>query len=310
MPSVTETSKPRAHSQPVELKQRLETLKRQPISFIASQRFGEDNLAPTQPLVAQVEAGEEVASTMGGEGLPPHLRRMCSTPLLSPEEEYEFFLRMNYCKYHAASILASINPNRPARKKLEEAEDYLKRAERLRNYLLKANTRLVVSIARKFADTRNSFDDLLSAGLTSLVRAVEKFDGERGFRFSTYATCAVRRDLNRMVNNRRRDSQRFAATPADVLESVAEDEFQHPEQAVARWQTLSKILDDMMERLDDREKQIIRARFGFDDEEGKTSFSSLGKRMGISKERVRQLANRALDKLREHEGMQQLQAFS
>lgn len=310
MSSATNAIKSNRKPQSGKLKQRLETLKKQPISFIASGRFGEEDLSPTEPLVAQVEDGIDVANSKGGEGLPPHLRRMCSTPLLSTEEEHQLFLRMNYCKYHAAAILASINPSRPSRAKLDEVESLLERANRLRNYLLKANTRLVVSIARKFTDTRNSFDDLLSAGLTSLVRAVEKFDGDRGFRFSTYATCAVRRDLNRLVNNRRRDAQRFASTPGDVLESVAEDDFQHPGQAVQRWQVLSRVLGDMMERLDDREKRIIRARFGFDEEEGKTSFSHLGKRLGISKERVRQLANRAIEKLREHEGMEQLQALS
>lgn len=290
-------------------KQRLESLRQHPISFIASQRFNDEDLAVEEPLVTEVEQGRERIAAEGGEGLPPHLRRMCSTPLLSNQEEQEFFLRMNYCKYHAAAILASVNSNRPSRAKLDEAEEYLERANRLRNYLLKANTRLVVSIARKFTDTKNSFDDLLSAGLTSLVRAAEKFDCDRGFRFSTYATCAVRRDLSRLVNNRRRDSQRFASTPGEVLESVVEEEFQHPGQAVQRWQKLSQVLGHMMEGLDDREKRIIRARFGFDEVEGKTSFSQLGKRMGISKERVRQLANRAMDKLREHEAFEQLQAF-
>lgn len=309
MPAKKKSIKPR--SKPLsELKQRLERLQERPISFIVSERFGEDDLTPTDQLVVDVEQGLEVATSSGGEGLPPHLRRMCSTPLLSMQQEYELFLRMNYCKYHAAAIVGSVNPNRPARAKLDEAEEFLARADRLRNYLLKANTRLVVSIARKFADNRNSFDDLLSGGLTSLVRAVEKFDCDRGFRFSTYATCAVRRDLNRVVNTRRRDSQRFAATPSDVLESVAEDGFQHPGQAVQRWRLLSQVLGDMMERLDEREKRIIRARFGFDEDGGKTSFSHLGKRMGISKERVRQLANRALEKLRDHEGMEQLQALS
>ncbi len=303
------SSAARPNTRSKNLKQRAEQLRNKQVSFIASEHFGEASERIVEPLVQKVEAGEDVISSEGGQGLPPHLRRLCETPLLSPEEEHDLFFRMNYCKYHAAAIRATLSPNRPARAKVDEAEEYLERADRLRNYLLRANTRLVMSIARKFADARNSFDDLLSSGLTSLVRAVEKFDCDRGYRFSTYATCAVRRDLNRMVMNGRRDSQRFAATPGDVLESVAEESFEHPGRAVNRWRALSKVLSEMMENLDDRERQIIRARFGFDEDGKKTSFSYLGKRMGISKERVRQLANRALDKLREHDELRNLEMF-
>jgi RNA polymerase sigma factor (sigma-70 family) len=291
-------------------KQRAQQLQEQQISFIASEGFGDKAMQAVEPIVERVEAGQEImVATEGGQGLPAHLRRLCATPLLNAQEEHDLFFRMNYCKYHAAAVLATLNASRPSLAKVEEAEDYLLRAERLRNYLLQANTRLVVSIARKFADARNSFDDLLSCGLTSLVRAVEKFDCGRGYRFSTYATCAVRRDLNRLLMTRRRDAVRFATTPGDVLETVAEESFDHPDKAVDRWQALSQLLAGMMEKLDDRERQIIRARFGFDEDGKKTSFSYLGKRMGISKERVRQLANRALDKLREHDEMGKLEGF-
>jgi RNA polymerase sigma factor (sigma-70 family) len=290
-------------------KDRLEQLKSRRIAFIPNQRFQDAPAAPESELVARVERGDEDLDSGGGQGLPPHLRRLCSTPLLSMEEEQEFFFRLNYCKFHAAAVLATIHPTRPSRAKLDEAEEYLLRSDRLRNYLLKANTRLVMSIGRKFADARNSFDELLSSGLSLLVRAVEKFDCQRGYRFSTYATCAVRRELHRMVTNRRRDSLRFSAVTSDVLDSVPDVEVEHPGRAEARWEALSRVLGSMMEVLDEREQQIIRARFGFDDDESKNSFSHLGQRMGISKERVRQLANRALEKLRDRDEMAQLEAF-
>ncbi|QDU54933.1 sigma-70 family RNA polymerase sigma factor [Aeoliella mucimassa] len=291
-----------------ELRQRAESLADLNISFIASERFADAEATPEDEQLAAIELGHETTHAKGGEGLPPHLRRMCATPLLTAEMEQQVFFRMNYCKYHAAAVLGTLHPSRPARGKVEEAEEYLERADRLRNYLIQANTRLVMSIARKYADPRNPFDDLLSRGIASLIRAVEKFDCDRGYRFSTYATCAVRRDLNRLVMNSRRDSQRFAPTPGDVLESVVEEDFEHPGKAVDRWKSLSELLSQMMEVLDDREKQIIRARFGFD-EDSKISFSHLGKRMGISKERARQLANRALDKLREQDDANVLAGF-
>ncbi|WP_442485187.1 sigma-70 family RNA polymerase sigma factor [Aeoliella sp. SH292] len=290
-------------------KDRLEQLKARRIAFIANRRFQDAPATSEIELVVRIERGDEDDDSGGGQGLPPHLRRLCSTPLLSMEEEQEFFFRLNYCKFHAAAVLATIHPTRPSKAKLDEAEDYLLRSDRLRNYLLKANTRLVMSIARKFADARNPFDDLLSSGLSLLVRAVEKFDCQRGYRFSTYATCAVRRELHRMVANGRRDSLRFAAVTSDVLDSVPDVEVEHPGRAEARWEALSRVLSSMMEVLDEREQQIIRARFGFDDDESKNSFSHLGQRMGISKERVRQLANRALEKLRDRDEMAMLEAY-
>lgn len=297
-------------SRRTKLRERADQLLEKRIAFIASDRFAEQSATPCSELVQQVELGVEVGESEGARGLPPHLQRLCATPLLAAEDERELFFRMNYCKYHAAAIQATMHPSRPSEAKVRDAEEHLVRADRLRNYLLRANTRLVMSIARKFADARNGFDELLSTGLTSLVRAVEKFDCDRGYRFSTYATCAVRRDLNRMVMNRRRDSQRFAATPGEVLETVAEDNYNAPEPALARWRKLSSLLGDMMEELDEREKQIIRARFGFDEIGEKPSFSHLGKRLGISKERVRQLANRAMEKLREHNEIAALEALS
>jgi len=292
------------------LKQRLQELRKQEIGFIASEEFGESTGEGAEgSLLQQIELGQISDQTNGLTGLPPHLRRMCSTPLLTSDEERSLFFRMNYCKFHAAAILSTLMESRPVKKKIEEAEDLLIRAERIRNYLLQANTRLVMSIARKFADTKNSFDDLLSHGITSLIRAADKFDCGRGYRFSTYATCAVRRDLYRMVMNRQKDAKRFGSASGELLETISEDVQEDPNKAVDRWKSLGKLLGGMMEELDEREQQIIKARFGFEEEGQKTSYSYLGKRMGISKERVRQLANRALEKLRDHDDIERLMPF-
>lgn len=292
------------------LKQRAERLLAQDIQFIANKKFGEsEGHGEAGSLLNSIENDELATDSTGLAGLPSHLMRMCSTPLLSAEEETALFFRMNYCKYHAAAIQSTLSEKRLVKKKIEEAEDLLEKAERIRNYLLQANTRLVMSIARKFADAKNSFDDLLSYGITSLIRAVEKFDCGRGYRFSTYATCAVRRDLYRMVMGRQKDSQRFASASGEVLESLSEEVQENPQKAVDRWRALGRLLDGMMDKLDEREQAIIKARFGFDDEGEKTSYSYLGKRMGISKERVRQLANRALEKLRDHEDAGRLLAY-
>lgn len=251
------------------------------------------------PFAERVETRAEAAEAPGSHGLPAHLARMCATPLLTPEQEQELFRRMNFCKHRAASIRARLSRTNPNLEKLAEAEDFLRRAERLRNYLIQANTRLVMSIARKFADGRNAFDDLLSQGLASLMHSVEKFDYARGYRFSTYATCAVRRDLYRMVMTRKRDSQRFSTGADEALSDTPDAAHDPDEMTVAGWNHLSRSLQEMLQHLDERERFIVTHRFGLDESGTHTSYSRLGERLGISKERVRQLANRALEKLRE-----------
>ncbi|QDU88654.1 RNA polymerase sigma factor SigA [Pirellulimonas nuda] len=213
---------------------------------------------------------------------------------------------MNYCKARAASIQATIDPESPSTADVKKFEDLIRRSERLRNHLIEANTRLVMSIARKFADDRNCFDDLLSHGIASLMHAVEKFDFGRGFRFSTYATCAVRRDLYRMVMGRKKELSRYSTGCDEKLEVAGQMEEGINEQ---NWQRLSSAMDKMLECLDSRERAILEARYGLDGSTKRPSYSRLGKDLGISKERVRQLANRALDRLREVVGEYRLEAL-
>lgn len=273
----------------------------QEIAFIANDGFvgRRDQTEELSELARRVELGEGGFDHDLMSGLPSHLGRLCSTPLLTPAQEQELFMRMNFCKYRVNALRSRLSRTKPDAAKLAEAEDYLRRAVRVRNYLIESNTRLVVSIARKFADTKNGFDDLLSTGIGSLMHAVEKFDYSRGYRFSTYATCAVRRDLYRLVMGRKKDLQRFATGSGDFLTGCADEERDPDEMTEAGWNQLSSSLQKMLQQLDDRERFIVTYRFGLDESGLKSSYSILGKRLGISKERVRQLANRALDKLRE-----------
>lgn len=300
-PRSTKPAKPTAKPSAALLK-RAARLLGESIEFIPNDSFKgqRDRLEECSELIRSVELGEVESGSALASGLPAHLGRLCSTPLLSPEEEKELFERMNYCKYRAQALIARLSRTRPALIKVRDAENYLHRAERLRNYLIQANTRLVMSIARKFADARNGFDDLLSQGIASLMHAVEKFDFSRGYRFSTYATCAVRRDLYRLVMKQKKSQQRFATGSGELLDGCPEDEADPDELTESSWRHLSAALVQMLERLDERERFIITYRFGLDESGNRSSYSRLGERLGISKERVRQLANRALDKLREH----------
>jgi len=288
---------------------RVRRLQTTEVAFVSNDDFTSASLDEPQAasgLVSDVEQLGDLALGQESTGLPAHLSRMCSTPLLSPADESDLFRRMNYCKFRADTLRSRLQHSPQL---ADEIELYLEKALRIRNYLVQANTRLVVSIARQFADHRNLFDDLLSQGITSMMNAVDKFDYSRGYRFSTYATCAVRRDLYRMVMRRQRDTQRFATGSGEQLEASPDEREPLSPSAEKDWQTMSSAVGEMLGELDDRERYIVAQRFGFEGARKKPSYSRLGEKLGISKERVRQLANRALEKLRDSAVDRRLEAL-
>jgi len=230
--------------------------------------------------------------------MPAHLERLCAAPLLSPERERDMFRRLNYLKYRANSLRVTVNAERPNERTLDRIDQLLRLATRVRNQIVHANIRLVVSIVKQFADERNSFDDLLSEGISCLIKAVEKFDFDRGFRFSTYATRAVRREVFRLVQRQYRERVRFTTGTSDVLSQQLTTETS-PERTEASWNHIDQSIGKLMASLDQREQFIVQARFGFHDLGEKPTFQRLGELLGVSKERVRQLEQRALGKLRE-----------
>jgi RNA polymerase primary sigma factor len=230
--------------------------------------------------------------------MPAHLERLCAAPLLTPTQERDLFCRMNYLKYRANSLRVTLSVKRPNEKKLDRIDQLLAQATNLRNQIVHANIRLVVSIVKQFSDEKNSFDDLLSEGISCLIKAVEKFDFDRGFRFSTYATRAVRREVFRLVQRQYRERVRFATGTSDVLSQQLTTE-SSTERSEASWIELDQSIGRLMETLDQREQFIVQARYGFQDLGEKPTFQRLGEMLGVSKERVRQLEQRALGKLRE-----------
>jgi len=238
------------------------------------------------------------ATPSSNSRMPAHLERLCSAALLSPDEERLLFCHMNYLKYRAHGLQATVRPRRPSRRTLAEIQRLLDAAEVVRNRIVHANVRLVISIVKQFADERNSFDELLSEGISCMIKAVDKFDSDRGFRFSTYATRAIRREVLRLVQRHHRDRVRFASGSQEVLgQQISGSD--HPEGSEMTWHQVDETVTSMLGQLDDREKFIVQARYGFDDLGEKPTFQKLGELLGISKERVRQLEQRALAKLRQ-----------
>jgi RNA polymerase primary sigma factor len=232
-----------------------------------------------------------------GREMPAHLARICETALLKPTEELNLFRRMNYLKYQADLRRRSLDPDSPDRELILQIERWLAVARWDRNRIVRANLRLVVSIAKKFSDLRNPFDELLSEGITSLLRAVEKFDYSRGFRFSTYATQAVRRTIFRYLQTSQRERSRFVTSESALFEETPEDDAPTT-MTEARWDELRATLTRLLGQLDARERAIIRNRFGLGNASQVQTLQALAANLGVCKERVRQLEMRAISKLR------------
>jgi RNA polymerase sigma factor (sigma-70 family) len=204
---------------------------------------------------------------------------------------------MNYLRYRANSLRAALQVERVTPCQLDEIERLLGQATALRNRIVHANIRLVVSIVKQMADSGNCFDELLSEGISCLIKAVDKFDFDRGFRFSTYATRAVRREVFRLVQRQYRQ-RRLHATGSQELLGQQVNRATEPEGIEMSWRHLDESVERLLSGLDEREKFIVGARYGFEDLGEKPTFQRLGELLGVSKERVRQIEQRALAKLR------------
>ena len=231
--------------------------------------------------------------------LPPHLAGLCEDKLLSPEQEQMLFRRMNFLKYCATKIVdANTVDGRPKLDQwnLERVRCLLRAADWHRDVIVKANVRLVISIVKKFVNTQCGFDDLLSDGIMALIRSVDKFDYQLGFRFSTYATQVVRRNSYRFVMDRQDERLKITNSLSDQGLDIAEDDGDSS-MSEGRWNSLRSHLGQLMDQLEKRERLIIRARFSLGSHRRVQTLQRLADKLGISKERVRQLEKRALEKL-------------
>ncbi len=238
------------------------------------------------------------------KGLPPYLSSLYEVPLLDRDQEMHLFRKMNYLKKLAQDRRAKVEPTRAKTSDLDEIERLQEEALAVKNQIIRSNLRLVVSIAKRHVGPSNNFFELVSDGNMSLIRAVEKFDFSRGNKFSTYASWAIMKNFARTIpeENYRRD--RFVTGHEEMFEAAADnrtDEHEY-ESALKRMQEAVK---GMLGRLDERERKIIISRFGLGGASEQT-LEQLGRELGITKERVRQIESRAQDKLRKIAGEEKL----
>jgi RNA polymerase primary sigma factor len=217
--------------------------------------------------------------------------------LLSPEEETALFRRMNFLKFKANEIRCGLDVRLPEHDAVERVEAFLAEAEAIRDRIVKANLRLVMSIVKKLVSPQCSYDEMLSDGIYSHMQAVEKLDYDRGFRFSTYAYRAITRNGYRKINTLRQEAARFTANPEESGFEAVDDHTMSPAY-VESWMRRRGLLVSLMGRLDRRERFVIRSRYALGAHRKVRTFQCLANKLGVSKERVRQLEKRAVAKLK------------
>lgn len=226
-----------------------------------------------------------------------YFARLYEVPLLTREEETYLFRKMNFLKFRADRLRKKLDPRKATAARLDMIERLLAEAQTVRNQIIEANLRLVFSLAKRYAGVGSAaFDEFIGEGHVTLMRAVEKFDFARGAKFSTYATWAVVNACNALVRRQKQPNRRdFCQFPEGEEDSVADHRATAVEERGV--QKLRRMVDQLLLGLSPRERTIIEARFGFNLSPS-PSLTELGRGLGISKERVRQLQQQALDKLR------------
>jgi len=281
----------------------------QPLDYIPHPSFDDPNneagiLAP----MPDSETYEDKRRSMRApKDVPAELAPLYEMPLLSKEQEQHMFRQMNFLKFKAIKLRNEmrkdgdagneIDPARVRIQTLREIEDLQRQASSIKDQLINANMRLVVNIAKRHAGQTDNFFELLSDGNMSLIRAVEKFDFGRGFKFSTYASWAIMKNFARSIPDEMHRRERFVTGHEEVFEA-APDMRSDEHEIVASQERASHSVNRLLEYLEPREREIIRMRAGLDDHAKGMTLEEIGQQFGITKERVRQLNARAMKKLR------------
>ncbi len=230
--------------------------------------------------------------------------------LLTAAEERTLFLQFNYCRYRVCRIREQVGRDRITAEQARELLKWHRRAEERRDQIAQTNLALVLAMAKRTRMSEVDFADLVSEGNMALLRAVDKFDVARGFKFSTYACRAILKAFSRSGVKLSRYRQLFPTDfdpkleRSDYMERKRED---HETDCVDE---IRDIIRDNRAELSQIEQEVIEHRFGLAPgseppaeggarkEPGALTLEQVGRIIGVTKERVRQIQNKALEKIR------------
>ena len=204
-----------------------------------------------------------------------------------PASQQMLFQAMHACAYRA------VQADRAGNKELLR-QRWAARWRTIREHIVKQNIGLVYKTLAKFDTTRLDADSLLSDGMYALGRAVDRFDPWRGYHFSTYACNSI---IRAMMRSKRREARYREAYPIQYEPDFEQPERSHQVETDLYLERLQMILRDNSAELTPVEWGVLHRRF-LRDGNRQPTFEAIGDEIGLCKERIRQIQNTALSKLR------------
>jgi len=219
--------------------------------------------------------------------------------LMKGDEERMMFLRFNYSKRRLSQLQRQIKQEGLTKQLADEFLEWHRRFEHFREYLVRTNLALVLAMAKRTRLGDVDFAEIVSEGNMALIRAVDKFDVGRGFKFSTYACRAILKAFSRTAMKHSKHRLRFPVEFEPDLEKsdwIDKKRDMVEEDCVDE---LKQIVDRNLAELSDVEQTVIRQRFNWNEkQESPLTLEEVGRIIGVTKERVRQIQNKALIKIR------------
>ncbi len=237
-------------------------------------------------------------------GSKSRLPKTSEQVILTGAEERVLFLQFNYARCRLAAIQTDVNKSAERKLTPDQATEVLRwyrKSEELREQIAETNLALVLAMAKRTRMSEVDFADLVSEGNMALLRAVDKFDCERGFKFSTYACRAILKAFSRQGMKLSKYRQRFPTDFDPKLEKSNHLDNKRAEFVRDAAAEVKRIVMENQADLSDIEKTVIEHRFRLEAEapEGKPmTLEQVGQIIGVTKERVRQIQNKALEKIR------------
>jgi len=223
-----------------------------------------------------------------------------TTPqLMTAAEERTMFLRFNYAKRKLTLLQKKAKNTELTPELAEKVLEWHRRFEHFREYLVRTNLALVLAMAKRVRLGDVDFAEVVSEGNMALLRAVDKFNVERGFKFSTYACRAILKAFSRTAMKANRHRTKFPVEFEPDLEKSDWADKRRDQVEEDCIDELKTIVDRNLADLSTVEETVIRRRFNWDQtDDSSLTLEDVGKIIGVTKERVRQIQNKALAKIR------------
>ncbi len=228
----------------------------------------------------------------------PRARPATTRANLSRRQETVLFMRYNYARYRAAALMSAQRRAFSSRR-AREILSWHRRAAANRADIAGANMPLVIVMAKRTRIGTVEFAELISEGNLALLRATDKFDVSRGFKFSTYACRAILKAFHRLASKTRRYRQHFPVEFDPEFEHSDELQRRHRDQRDLAIEDLRRVLARNAAGLTEVEQAVVAARFALAGQRRPRTLQEVSELVGLSKERVRQVQIESLCKIRD-----------